>query len=104
MDLAGVSQSAWNLCWKFGLQDNDFLQLLRDKEQLYNSTAGSIQEKAKYRLASFCNEIGKDSQKYKDAIAEIAREVGRQEADIGGMDMARFMEGLEAAITHWRRD
>ena len=89
---------------KFGLQDNDFLQLLRDKEQLYNSTAGSTQKKAKYRLVSFCNEIGKDGQKYRDAIAEIAREVGRQEAEICGMDMARFMEGLEAAITHWRRD
>ena len=87
---------------QFGLQKNDFLQLLRDKEQMYNHCAGSTQEIAKYRLASFCDEIGRQNQHYKDAIAEVARDVGCEEAEVGGPDMSRFKWDLEEAITRWR--
>ena len=87
---------------KFGWHENDFSQLLRDKEQLYSSTAGPTHEKAKYRLASFSDEVGRKNQKYSYAIAEVARDVGQREAEVGNIDMVRFMRGLEDAITRWR--
>ena len=79
----------------FGMGEDVYVGILRDKEQMYGAATGRPQEIAKNRLASFCDEIGRSSQSgsrewVKDAIAHIARTVGRHETERGRGDMAVF--------------
>ena len=91
---------------EFGLEEDSFSRILRDKEQMYNETAGGAQEVAKNRLASFCDEIGRESGQGRDwvqgAIAHVARVVGRRETKADKGDMAKFKADLTDAIGAWR--
>ena len=91
---------------EFGLAEDVYSKTLRDKEQLYNKTVGTPQEIAKNRLTSFCEEIGRESRSrawVADAIAHIARCVGRLETGADRGEMAIFKNQLQDAVNVWRR-
>ena len=92
---------------EFGLDEEVFVKILRDKEQMYNAAAGRPQEIAKNRLTSFCDEIGRESGQQrewvKDAIANVARTVGRRETEADKGEMAKFKADLIDAVGSWRR-
>ena len=91
----------------FGLDEDSFSKILRDKEQAYNEATDRPQEIAKNRLSSFCDEIGRESGHgredwVKGAIAHVARVVGRRETKADKGDMAKFKADLTDAIGAWR--
>ena len=92
---------------EFGLEEGAFSRILRNKEQMYNTTSGRPQEIAKNRLSSFCEEIGRESGQgrewVKGAIAHVARVVGRRETEINKGDMAKFKADMMDAVGNWRR-
>ena len=91
---------------EFGMDESVYVKMLRDKEQMYDGTVGNV---AKDRLKSFCDEIGRETQsgsgeRVKDAIAHVARVVGRRETETDKGEMEVFKMELKDAISAWRRE
>ena len=94
---------------EFGMDNADYSKTLRDKEQMYNGSGGGPQAVAKYRLLSFCDEMGRETQSenqewVKDALAHVARTVGRHETETNGGGMAVFKAGMMDAVNAWRKE